>query len=231
MDLCAEYNAYSIRNFSLEISLLTLFALLCVQVYAAGKNRIACLGIALFWLSLLPVSNFIPIYRPMADRFLYLPMCGVALLLAVVGGIAKLRTRAGAVLASAMVCALAVITLRQENVWENTFTLWKDAAERNPVSYTAANNFAETLLNKGENEKALEFAERAIRLTGAREANPFGTIAVAQNNLGRTADADAAFRKAAELDPRYLQPEKLVEALVLSEKEAQRLEVIARRNL
>jgi len=46
------------------------------------RGRLFRLGPGIFWLSLSPVSNFIPIYRPMANRFLYLPMTGVTPMLA-----------------------------------------------------------------------------------------------------------------------------------------------------
>ena len=167
----------------------------------------------------------------MADRFLYLPMCGVAMMLAALGDIPKLRTRATAVMGSAIACVLALLTFQQEHVWQDSFSLWKDTAAKNPYSFTAANNLAETQLNRGDFAGALDSARNAVRLSDSREANPFGTAAIALNNLGQTADADAAYRKAVELDPRYRQPEKLVEALVLTEEEARRLEAIARRNL
>jgi hypothetical protein len=231
LDLCGEYNAYSIRNFNLGLSLAALIAVLGGQIYIASKSRVACLGVALFWLSLLPVSNFIPIYRPMADRFLYMPMCGVALMLAALGGMPWLHARLMAAAACTAACVLAAVTFRQENVWRNSFTLWTDAAAKNPVSFTAANNLAETLLNRGDFAGAVDSADKAVRLTGAREANPFATAAVALDHLGKTANADAAYRKAAELDARYREPEKLVEALILTPEEAQQLEVIARRNL
>ena len=93
-NLCADYNGYSIRSFPLGLSLFALGAVLCGQLYASAKNRVVCFGVAFFWLPLLTVSNFIPIYRPMADRFLYLPMVGVALLLAALG--ARLQSRAAA---------------------------------------------------------------------------------------------------------------------------------------
>ena len=231
VDLCADYRAYSIRNFSLVPALVALVAVAGVQVYCAVKNRVACLGVAFFWLSLLPVSNFIPIYRPMADRFLYLPMCGVALMLAAFGCIEKLRTRATAVAICAVACALAVATFHQQNVWQNSFNLWKDTAAKNPFSFTALNNLSEELVERGDFAGAVTIAESAIRLSDARQPNPFATAAVAFNQLGRPADADAAFRKAAELDARYREPHSLVKALILTENQAQRLETIARRNL
>ena len=233
MDLCADYRSYSIRNFTLVAAVAAFLAAAGSQVYFAVKNRLACLGVALFWLSLLPVSNFIPIYRPMADRFLYLPMCGVALMLAALVGMkAPMRVRAlGACACAVAACALAGATWRQERVWQNSYTLWKDTFAKDPVSFTAANNLAEALVNRGDYGGAVGLAGDAVRLSNARQPNPFATAAVAFNRMGRRDAADAAYRKAMELDPRYREPASLVKALLFSAEEAQRFEAIARRNL
>jgi tetratricopeptide (TPR) repeat protein len=155
----------------------------------------------------------------------------LALVLAALGGIPKLHPRAMGAAALAVSCVLAFKTSGQESIWRNSYALWKDTADKNPFSYTAANNLAEALLNRGDFAAAVDSAGKAIQITEAREANPFATAAVALNHLGRAADADAAFRKAAELDARYREPDKLVKALLFTEEEARRLEVIARRNL
>ena len=52
--------------------------------HGTWKNRGVGLGAAWFVLGLLPVSNLLPIYHPLADRYLYLPMLGVAMILGAV---------------------------------------------------------------------------------------------------------------------------------------------------
>ena len=42
-------------------------------------ERVVALGLGWFLLTLLPVSNLLPIPIPAAERFLYLPLCGIAL--------------------------------------------------------------------------------------------------------------------------------------------------------
>ena len=152
-------------------------------------------------------------------------------MLAALGSIKALRNpvvAASALLASGV---LACGTFNQEQVWHDSFSLWKDTADRNPYSFTATNNLAESLLDRNDLEGAVNFAQQAARLCDAREPNPFATIAVAMDRMGNIAESDAAFKKAASLDPRYRNPDLLVKALLLNESEAQRLELIARRNL
>jgi len=84
-DLCADYNGYSIRTILLLDAAIALTLIVAGQAFLCvfGKqNRLFILATAVFWFSLAPVSNVIPIFRPMADRFLYMPLVGVALMLA-----------------------------------------------------------------------------------------------------------------------------------------------------
>jgi len=225
MDLCADYGPYTIRNFGLGLSLAALLAVAGAQAFCSVKSRMACLGAAVFWLSLLPVSNLVPIYRPMADRFLYLPLCGAALMLATLGGAAKRGTR---LLAAAGLYAFS--TFEREHVWQNSAALWRDTMEKNPFSNTAANNLAGALMAEGKPAEAARAAEQAIRLSEAKSADPFAVLAIALDQLGRAADADAAYQQAVALDARYRHPDSLVKALIWEPEDVQRLEVLARRN-
>ena len=226
-DLCADYSEYSVRNFSLAACLPVLIVFVAIQGWLSTKSRVACMGVALFWFSLLPVSNLIPMYRPMADRFLYVPMCGMALLLAGVCGLSKwFRSTPVATLAVTIAVFLASGTFEREKVWQNSGALWRDTVEKNPTSYTAADNLAETLINEGRPLEAEVFAGRSIQLTDALYAAPFALRAVALDQLGRTEEADASYQKAVELDARYLDPDLLVRAMVCEEPIARKMKPI-----
>ena len=227
--LCADYTSFSIRNLSLGVSLVTVLTVVAGQVFLSIRNRMACMGMAIFWLSLLPASNFIPLYRPMADRFLYLPMCGAGLMLAGLLAMAKWRTRTLAVAAMIVAGCLAVVAFQRETVWRDSLTLWNNTAATNPFSSMAANNLGWALLDAGRPGEALQAAERCIALTRSEYADPLALKAIALDQLGRVADADAAYRKAVELDDRYRRPDSLVKALVFEPRNARQLEIIARR--
>jgi len=230
MDLCADYGPYSVRNFGFGLSLAAVLAVVGVQAFFAAKSRVVCLGVVIFWLALLPVSNLVPIYRPMADRFLYLPLCGVALMLAALGVAARRQARLLAAAALAGAGLYAFTTFEREAVWQNDGALWRDTMKKNPFSDTAANNLAQALLAEGKPAEAAQAAEQAIRLSEAKFADPFALLAIALDQLGRTADADAAYKKAVALDARYRTPDLLVQALICEPREAQQLEILARRN-
>lgn len=106
--------------------------------------KLAGLGLAWFFVSLLPVMNLIPINVLVADRYLYVPSVGF--LLAAAGvlwgirGVAKSpaprRTLAAAVLAL-LVAASCVRTYTRNEVWRTSLTLWESVVSEFPDSFEA----------------------------------------------------------------------------------------------
>jgi tetratricopeptide (TPR) repeat protein len=225
-DLCADYGPYSIRNFGTGISSLLVLTVIVAQGFGAWRNRVFALGVAVFWLGLLPVSNFLPLYRPMADRYLYLPLAGVALMLAPM--LARFRMAPWAAVLAAL--PLAVATFYQERIWCDDVALWTATARTNPLSVVAPNNLGCALVIRDRPAEAIPHLERAMKLTRGGKADPYAFLALALDALGRTAEADAAFKKAVSLDARYAQPDLLVKALACDRPSADKLKVIATRN-
>jgi uncharacterized membrane protein YraQ (UPF0718 family) len=111
--------------------------ILALIVMAVYLPALFAFGTATFWFFLLPASNFIPMFRPMADRFLYFPMIGVALMLASL--LIKLPKQGlvTAVLVCAAIIPLAAHTLSQERIRHGSTSLWKATLQTNPASLTA----------------------------------------------------------------------------------------------
>jgi tetratricopeptide (TPR) repeat protein len=233
-DLCADYGPYSLRNFPVGLSAAAVALVVAAQVYLGFRNRLFALGSILFWAGLLPVSNIVPIYRPVADRFLYVPLLGMAMLLAQGLFLARhLRPPARATVYFAAllgIAAAAAATFPRERVWHDSLALWRDTAARNPYSPTAANNLGWALLDAGLDREAAPWFQHAIDLTGSAQPDPWAGLALAAEAAGQPAAADAAFDRAAALDARYAHPDELVRALIAEPGVAGKLELLARRN-
>jgi len=227
-ELCADYGVMSLKHYPLGFALTALILVIVLQAWLATKSRLCMLGSTLYWLALLPVSNLVPIYRPMADRFLYLPMAGMALVLA---GVATwLRWGKAAILSSLCIAALlGGVCVKRQAVWQNSVALWTDTRARNPLSFDAPNNLAAAFVDAGHPAKALEPAAYAIKLSNAKSADPLSIQAMALDALGRTAEAEESMRQAIALDARYGNPDQLVEALTCEKPHAERLKIIIKR--
>ncbi len=237
-DFCADYGLYCLRAFSVPVSIAAVTLVVTAQLFLAFQARLFALGSVLFWAGMLPVSNIVPIFRPMADRFLYVPLLGLAMLLAQALFLArKLRPAPRTALYLTLYAALflwvstaALLTFRREAVWQSSLALWQDTAAANPFSDTAADNLGWALLSADRNQEAAFSFQRAIKLTHAATADPWSGLALASQAAGQPAAADAAYRRALALDPRYAHPQQLVRALVTEPDVAGKLELLAHRN-
>jgi protein O-mannosyl-transferase len=226
-NLCADYGPNSLQNFDVAASIGAVLLVICAQAVGATRCRLLALGAAVFWLALLPVANLVPIFRPMADRYLYLPLTGAVMMLAALPPCAIRRAFVPLLVAAGL---LAMKCVAQQRVWHDSFSLWKTTAAVNPMSVAAANNLAFEHYGRGEMRESLDSAERALRLRKAGGADDLAIAALALDALGRRDEADTAFHKAVELDDAYADPDKLVARMTWSRKLAGELKVIAQRN-
>jgi tetratricopeptide (TPR) repeat protein len=168
------------------------------------RHAIAWLGALLFGAFLLPTLGLIPFsfqaHSTVADRYAYLPMLGMGLVVAdVVATVPSvLVTRA----ASAVILLFAVRAFDQTSHWLDNVAFLRHTLEVNPNVAFAQNNLGTILLKEQRIDEAIRHFDKALEL-GAGHA-------LAQNNLGlalvaegRLAEAEPHFQKAVELDPAY----------------------------
>jgi tetratricopeptide (TPR) repeat protein len=58
----------------------------------------------------------------------------------------------------------SLMTIKQNKIWENSYTLWADAVEKYPDSNAANALMGVVYLELGMNEKAAKFLERAVEI-------------------------------------------------------------------
>jgi hypothetical protein len=141
---------------------------------------------ATWWLLLFPVLNIFPITTLMNDRYLYLPC---VLVFAGVGGSLEALLRrlvpatpwpgigrrvvvtacAGALVVAVM--SYAAMSMRYVQVWRNPTTLWAHALERSPGLPVVQIQWALTLHDRGETERACEVLEDVLTETRADEGD------------------------------------------------------------
>jgi protein O-mannosyl-transferase len=146
-----------------------------VSGYAIGHlRRRPYLFVGWFWFLgvLVPAIGLRQVgVQAMADRFAYLPLIGLFIM--IVWGVADLTLRwphrrfvlataAGIVLTG--LCACSVLQLRH---WQDSFTLFRHAIEVDPNNYVAHGNLSAAYSAIGQFDKAREHAEQAVRIKPA----------------------------------------------------------------
>jgi tetratricopeptide (TPR) repeat protein len=156
--------------------------------------------------TLVPALGFVNIY-PMrfsfvADHFQYLASIGMIVLLATL--IARLELRARWTIGAVLLTVLGVLTFRQCGIYRDAETLWRATAERNPNSWLVWTNLANALVaqHPPRYDEAIPMYFKARDLAPQwYETRWNAGEALAMQN--RVDDAEAEFREALRLNPKY----------------------------
>ncbi|MFM8433931.1 MAG: hypothetical protein ACKOBP_01095, partial [Planctomycetia bacterium] len=176
-----------------------------------------------------------PIYRAAADRYMYLPLAGVALALGwLLDGpwlAARPRLREKALIAAmAAVALLGFACVERQKVWASPLALWQDTFRKHPLAYTAASGLADSLRYAGRLAEAERASREAIRLSDGKRGDPWATLALILDAQGREAEAFEAAGKALEVQPNLADPQARVKALAMERKMAEQWgRLLARR--
>jgi tetratricopeptide (TPR) repeat protein len=220
VNLCADYGLLSVGHLPLPVALLLLAAIAVAATLSARHDRRLLFAYALILLPLVPVANLIPIYRPAADRYLYMPMAGVALTVACLldapwlAGREPLRRRT-LVVGLAAVALLGLVCMERQRVWASSLALWDDSYRKNPTSFTNAAGLGEALREADRLPEAEQFTREAIRLSDGQRGDVWATLALILDGQRRPAEAAEAVAKAIAIDPRLADPDTRVEALAM----------------
>jgi hypothetical protein len=226
--LCADYTGYF--RFGAQpwapvlLSTAIVLAYIGLIVFAVRRGeRVVALGLGWFLLALLPVSNLLPIPIPAAERFMYLPLCGIALAAAArfgrfMEGHPPPARRRGTLLGVGLLALFAVLLTVRHGDWHDDRRLWLATVAVNPRSCGAQSAVGGDLLSRGMASGDPELLrasaareELALRLC-SDESDPF-RAAFAYTRLGAArallddrAGARLALERATVLHPRYALP-------------------------
>ncbi len=161
-----------------------------------------------FWYlgMLVPAIGIVQVWwQSIADRFMYLPIVGLLIMVAWSVPRAWTATRVGqqavGAIAAVLLAILSVVTWRQLHHWRSTLTLFERAAAVTVNNRVAMNNLAWIYsahpdpATRRESE-ALRLATRLCELTGYQDSDYLDTLAVAYAAAGRFPDAVATAKRA-----------------------------------
>ncbi len=167
-------------------------------------------GWAWYLLALLPVLRVLQVgAHAVADRYAYVPLIGMFIVIAWGGAAAaerwRLPARALAVFAGAMLAGLAALSWVQAGVWQNSITLFSHALEVTPENAVAHINLGAALEQAGRADEALPHYIEALRIDPGR-AQAHHNLANILDTRGRFAEAQPHFEEAIRLRPREALP-------------------------
>jgi len=178
-----------------------------VLVFMA-RRRWAVIGWLWFLGTLVPVIGLVQVGRQaMADRYTYLPLVGLFIMLAWAGGevCARFANRralraATAVAAALTVAACATGTRRQVGYWQDSITLFEHALTIAPDASSVHNNLGVELVLVRDWDRAEHHFQRA-RDIAPESPEAYFNLGRLLAGRGRSAKAAENLKRAAEIQP------------------------------
>jgi tetratricopeptide (TPR) repeat protein len=219
--LCADYRgvvAYvtSLTDWRVWLSFAALAGLTGLAWSRRHGSPVVVWGWAWFLISLVPVSNVVPIPTFMAERFLYLPCVGlVAFAVTVLVPRATWSWRAAATTA-AIVCVFGALTWTRHRAWSSDEVLWRTTLDDFPSAQGALHGYGAALIESGRYVEAIGYLRRVLEDPGIgrdRRAVVARELGFAHISLGQVAEAITSYEDSLAATPTSMAHQNL--ALVL----------------
>lgn len=180
--------------------------LLTAALIIGQKERRIAFGYLFFILTLIPVYNIIPLANPFAERYLYLPTVGVAVVATSALGLIFKSSAPKSRNIHIILCAFIVIgiysfaVIGRNGVWRDNFSLWSDAVKKMPQSHRSHYNLGMALDERGWMNEAMQHYQAAIRLDPA-DPKPFYNLGLLYARLNKPGKAAELYQIAIKLNP------------------------------
>ena len=207
----AAYYPYP-QSFSLAVVLASAIGLAAVTGAVVWRAREhPYLPVGWFWYlgTLVPAIGLVQVgTQAMADRYTYLPLIGIFIIIAwgapeLVSRWAALPRQALVVAAVAGILVCTVVAKAQVRHWESSSALWTHALAVTTDNYAAHTYMGNALANQGDLRGAIAHYNEAIRiLPDYPEAH--NNLGPALARTGRLDEAVAQFTEAIRLRPNYV---------------------------
>lgn len=199
----------SVLSYRFLLPLLIVISLLLAAVKFWNRERGIAFGLLFFILTLSPVYNIVPLTNPFAERYLYTPVAGLILVIALAVHLffesffLKHLYKNIAVFAFIVMVlsAYSLLGIKRNTVWRDSFSLWSDTIIKTPDSSRAYNNLGLVYTNQGQLEESLNAFMNAIKLTPNFPEAHYN-IGITYYEIGRLDEAIKEFLIALELKPK-----------------------------
>jgi len=163
-----------IMSFKTLVFILITFLTCGLSLWSLKKTKIIFFSFFFFLITILPYLNIIPISTLLADRYVFIASFSHAFLLGILfdrfyiyrqrkfsEGFFRLLSVSIFLL---LLAGYSFMTVRQNTIWQNSYTLWADAVEKHPESNTANALMGVVYMELGMDEEAVKYLEKAVQI-------------------------------------------------------------------
>ncbi len=198
---------FCLKNIILFFITLSLFT---VSILSLRRTKIIFFSFFFFLITTLPYLYIIPISTLKADRYVFIASFSYVFLLGILFeylfsyenkkfslGFFKLLS---VTVFLFLLAGYSFMTIRQNTVWENSYTLWADAVEKNPESNTANALMGVVYMELAMDQDAIKHLEKAIQLV-PYDYQSRNNLAIVYGRSGEPEKALKEFSTAMQLMP------------------------------
>ena len=164
-----------------------------------------------FFITLFPVYNIIPIFNPFAERYLYIPLVGFCMVVAMVFHKAFYQRFSkialiNAVRALGLVALLsgyATITIQRNRDFKDNLSLWSKTVMTTPDSSIAHGSLGRAYQDRGRLAEAIAEYHKAIEIQ-PDNYKAFHNLGVLHEGQGDLREATANYKKAIAINPAFI---------------------------
>jgi tetratricopeptide (TPR) repeat protein len=185
------------------VSVAALAGISALVVRLARRHPYLGVGWAWYVITLVPVIGLVQVGgQAMADRYTYVPLIGLFIMLAwgVPAVLSPAYRRASLVAAVALVVGWSALTCEQVRVWKDEETLWRHTLAVTPDSYVALNLLGKLLYARGQVDEGTDDFAAAVRLSPTY-ADAHANLGIALMQRGRLEEAIGHYRAAIKTAP------------------------------
>ena len=148
----------------------TALCVTCGLLWSLRRRGLILFAVVWFGIALGPAAQVMSHHIHRADRFLYLPLVGLALALGLglrsLANLVNGRCTKALLVVVAVVCLFVLVTLstRQVRYWQDSVSLWRHSVAVAPDSPDARRALADCLAEQGQLDLAIGHYETALRL-------------------------------------------------------------------
>ena len=202
------FEASAVTSLKVTAAIILLAALTGFSLTQWSKRPYLIFGWFWYLVTLLPVIGFMRIGgQALADRYTYIPLIGIFLIIAWSGAetVASWQKKWVAVLAGValliVVATLSLLTVTQIRYWQNSYTLYSHALSAVKRNWLAHNNIGILLAQYNRVDEALYHFQESVRLNPGG-AEGFRNLGNSLQMAGRNLEAIEAFRQAVRISPK-----------------------------
>jgi len=186
------------------------FSLFALSILSLRRTKIIFFSFFFFLITILPYLNIIPISTLKADRYVFIASFSYIFLLGVAfdylfayrhkkfsHGFFKLLS---VTVFLFLLAGYSFMTIRQNTLWENSYTLWADAVEKNPESNTANALMGVVYMETAMDQDAIKHLEKAVQLL-PYDYQSRNNLAIVYGRSGEPEKALKEFSTAMQLKP------------------------------